>query len=991
MTIKFKSITFMLWLAGWLAPTAEAATAYYVAPNGSDNGGGTFASPFRTIQKCASEATAGDTCLIRAGVYRETVVPANSGTATAKITFKPYNNENVTISGADLISSGSWSVDSGSVYKTTAAPNTGLGYNQVFVNGFMVNEARWPNSSATAAPLFLTSATVDSGCAAGGCTGIAGGAGAIGVINDSDLATGHVGAKVNVTLVADYASQTGDVTTSTNGQIKFIFNSYADYFKPEANQKYFLWGKRMYLDAPNEMFHDGTTLFLRTPSSSNPANHLVEAKAREYAFDLSGRSHIVIEGASTITTNAESQNNVIDGIEAKYVSHGINITSAGWGYGQDLFYATGIQLRGRNNALINSTIAYSSGNGVLLLGTSPTHGGHTVSNNVIHHVNYAAVDSATIQLGIPHITSGSSNHLIERNTLYNVGRSVIAHSGAKNVKILYNDMFNAGLMTTDNGITYAAHQDGQQSEIAYNLVHDNKGHTSGNGIYLDDNTSGYRVHHNVSWGSNNALHMNPPSVNHLIYNNTLIGNSYSVGSQTGNDFVGSELKNNILRNRMGNMEKIAQSHNLPETIDPRFVDALEHDYRLRSDSPAINSGTSLPPYTNGSVGVPDIGAYEFGAPPWIAGASNAAAGKLPTSTGGLCDNHSDPSYAIDGLSTTKWCSGASGAKWLQVKLGGQAYSINRWVVRHAGAGGESASLNTADFKLQKSVNGTAWVDVDTVSGNTASVTDRTLPSPVTEHRYFRLYITNAGSDGIARVYEFALYHQGAVTDTEAPTAPMGLMSPGKTATTVDLTWTASTDNVGVTGYDVYRNGALCGVSTTTSFTCSGLDAGTAYSFTVRAKDAAGNVSAASGALSVTTNAAGSANLALNKPVMASGSNCQPLQGAHLAVDGSTSTKWCYGSSDAKWLRVDLGSNSTVTRWVVRHAGSGGEQASLNTRDFKLQHSSDGVNWTDRDSVTGNTAPVTDRNVAATSNRYWRLYITNSGSDTSARINEFELY
>ncbi|MCU7821729.1 glycoside hydrolase family 6 protein [Kitasatospora sp. DSM 101779] len=100
---------------------------------------------------------------------------------------------------------------------------------------------------------------------------------------------------------------------------------------------------------------------------------------------------------------------------------------------------------------------------------------------------------------------------------------------------------------------------------------------------------------------------------------------------------------------------------------------------------------------------------------------------------------------------------------------------------------------------------------------------------------------------------------GGTTDTQAPTAPSGLTSPAKTSGSVTLSWTASTDNVGVTGYDVYRGGALVGSSATTSFTDTGLAASTAYSYTVKAKDAAGNVSAASATLSVTTSAGGTAD------------------------------------------------------------------------------------------------------------------------------------
>ncbi len=95
-------------------------------------------------------------------------------------------------------------------------------------------------------------------------------------------------------------------------------------------------------------------------------------------------------------------------------------------------------------------------------------------------------------------------------------------------------------------------------------------------------------------------------------------------------------------------------------------------------------------------------------------------------------------------------------------------------------------------------------------------------------------------------------HYGANTgDSTAPSAPTGLAGAA-TATGVTLSWTASTDNVGVTGYDVYRGGALVGSSTQTSYADSGLTAATAYTYTVRAKDAAGNTSAVSAPVTVTT-------------------------------------------------------------------------------------------------------------------------------------------
>jgi chitinase len=93
---------------------------------------------------------------------------------------------------------------------------------------------------------------------------------------------------------------------------------------------------------------------------------------------------------------------------------------------------------------------------------------------------------------------------------------------------------------------------------------------------------------------------------------------------------------------------------------------------------------------------------------------------------------------------------------------------------------------------------------------------------------------------------------GGGGDTTAPSVPGGLRVTATTSSSVSLAWNASTDNVGVTGYDVYRGSTLATTATTTSATVGGLSPSTSYSFTVRARDAAGNVSAASAAVTGTT-------------------------------------------------------------------------------------------------------------------------------------------
>ena len=92
-------------------------------------------------------------------------------------------------------------------------------------------------------------------------------------------------------------------------------------------------------------------------------------------------------------------------------------------------------------------------------------------------------------------------------------------------------------------------------------------------------------------------------------------------------------------------------------------------------------------------------------------------------------------------------------------------------------------------------------------------------------------------------------------DTVAPTAPT-LAASGTTSTSTNLSWSGATDNVGVTGYDVYMGASLIGSTASTTYTVTSLTPSTTYSFSVKAKDAAGNASPSSNTVSVTTLAGG---------------------------------------------------------------------------------------------------------------------------------------
>ena len=146
---------------------------------------------------------------------------------------------------------------------------------------------------------------------------------------------------------------------------------------------------------------------------------------------------------------------------------------------------------------------------------------------------------------------------------------------------------------------------------------------------------------------------------------------------------------------------------------------------------------------------------------------------------------------------------------------------------------------------------------------------------------------------------------GGGPDTQAPTAPTNLTASGTTSTTTNLAWTASTDNVGVTGYDVYQGASVIATVATTSYGVSGLTAGTAYTFSVKAKDAAGNISASSNVVNVTT---------LTPDVQA------PTAPGNLTASGTTSTttnlSWTASTDNVGVTGYDVYQGATLKATVT---------------------------------------------------------------------------
>jgi len=138
-------------------------------------------------------------------------------------------------------------------------------------------------------------------------------------------------------------------------------------------------------------------------------------------------------------------------------------------------------------------------------------------------------------------------------------------------------------------------------------------------------------------------------------------------------------------------------------------------------------------------------------------------------------------------------------------------------------------------------------------------------------------------------------------DNQPPTTPTNLVANNPTSSTVALSWTASTDNIGVAGYDVYANGVLKTTVSGTSATVQGLASSTTYDFYVIAKDAAGNFSTQSNTATETTLAG-----------TGGGGTCGTEDFSNIPASSSSYTTRTWTNNNITWTATDARTDQTIT-------------------------------------------------------------------------------
>lgn len=265
--------------------------------------------------------------------------------------------------------------------------------------------------------------------------------------------------------------------------------------------------------------------------------------------------------------------------------------------------------------------------------------------------------------------------------------------------------------------------------------------------------------------------------------------------------------------------------------------------------------------------------------------------------------------AVDGNQASYWESTNNAfPQWIQADLG-STKALTRIVLKLP----TTWEARTQTLAVLGSTNGTSFTDLVPSAGYTFSPSANTVTIPLTATtRYVRLNVTANTGWPAAQVSEFELYGPDS-GDTQAPTPPgnLALTEPG--GGQIRLAWTASTDNVGVTGYVVYRNNTVVTTVTGTTFTET-QPASATLEYFVRARDAAGNESADSNRVT-RTGQGGGTNIAAGKPIEASSTVHTFV--ATNANDGNTGTYWESAAGYPNTLTVKLGANADLTSVVVK--------------------------------------------------------------------------
>ncbi len=611
---------------------------YYVAKNGNDQNPGSKEQPFLTIQKYAEIAQPGDVVLVREGTYRETIQPKNGGRTGDPIRYAVYPGEKVTISGTEIIDV-EWKKFKGPIYQARVDLEN---VEQLFVDGEMMIEARWPNMTFEQIWERDSWAKSDKGSAYESMV-------------DPELAKTNIdwtGAIATLNVAHQFHTWTRKVSKHVKGGDTFEYVGNMGKLSGTIgipwhweNDYYYLSGKLEALDIATEWFYDAENkmLYLWTPDGKSPEKHTVEVKARENGFVVENLNEIHLIGFNFLACTFQFKNtvhSVVDDCHLLFPTYRRELGDEGTGDP-----ITG--MTGSHNLIQNTTLGYTPLSGLAMEG-----GYNTLRNNLIHDVCWnGSLRYPAIKMSAGDTPNNQWNPTVVcGNTVYNAGSAGIGFRHQCYI-VEYNYVHHCGMMSHDVAAIYTSGSSIAGSTVRYNWVHNchpeiENGQNIGLGIRADDQCRNMTVHHNVVWDVGlDAIVMKGEY--HKVYNNTTFhtqpefefANSIRMDTEPepykawrmDSPLFNEQNAHSLVFNNVTGLIRAEHKKSTPLVnasnvvhnqlnYSPDLKDIKNFDFRPVDNSTLIDGGIAMPGLTDHFEGdAPDIGAYEHGGVNWVPG------------------------------------------------------------------------------------------------------------------------------------------------------------------------------------------------------------------------------------------------------------------------------------------------------------------------------------------------------------------------------------
>ena len=574
---------------------------------------GRIDDPLQSVQACVDASS--EACYMREGVYADTVTITKSN-----LSLTAYDGETVAFDGSVRIDT-TWVPHDRNVWRTTTSRpvwQLWIGYERE------LTMARWPNLGAHSTwdqDTTWGAGTIDANASA--------------YSNGALIDAPHEHAN----LSADVVDATGAIAVLNVGSFRTwsrrVRSHVGDRLTYDAvpswktkHHRYFLEGSLAFLDEPGEWFYENGTLYLWPPENEDPNSLHVRGKATTYSVTVDGANHVRIENINFFGTTFR-----IDGCV------GCTVRSCHFAYPSCSKRMLGVvdtpadtsEFRSSAHGEVRDcSFRFTDG---MALRMSSNH--MRLSNSYFYHIDTSVADNPSLQTTIQ--LDGSDN-VVQYCTMHRLGASATINPGHGAI-VEYNDVYDTGLLQSDGAVSQMMVAQQVGAVVRYNWFHD----TPKYGARFDGNGEGTEgtMHHNVIWNCGKGIMVK--GHHHRVFSNTVFDNTNGVD---GNDILvmieqggnnGTVTQNNaanrIAGHRSGSYDDYpvpgTYSHNWngyvrggdlkDELVDPLGVGGTR-DFRPRAGSALVDAGTIVPGIAETYTGsAPDIGAYEYGVPPWIPG------------------------------------------------------------------------------------------------------------------------------------------------------------------------------------------------------------------------------------------------------------------------------------------------------------------------------------------------------------------------------------